>query len=74
MKIDLRVSELADPEIWHFPLTLLVVLTTLSHYRVRCDNRRLKQMDSSPLNAARGAGTPVWFGGKAAVGGLEDQV
>ena len=37
MKIDPRVSELADPEIWHFPLTLLVVLTTLSHYRVRCD-------------------------------------
>ena len=32
-----RVFELADPEIWHFPLTLLVVLTTLSHYRVRCD-------------------------------------
>jgi len=29
-----RVSQLADPEIWHFPLTLLVVLTTLSHYRV----------------------------------------
>jgi len=22
---------------WHFPLTLLVVLTALSHYRVRCD-------------------------------------
>jgi len=37
LKIDPRVSELADPEIWHFPLTLLVVLTTLSHYRVRCD-------------------------------------
>ena len=37
MKIDPRVSELADPEIWHFPLTLLVVLTTLSRYRVRCD-------------------------------------
>jgi len=28
---------LADPKIWHLPLTLLVVLTTLSHYRVRCD-------------------------------------
>jgi len=28
------VSVLADPEIWHFPLTLLVVLTMLSHYRV----------------------------------------
>ena len=37
LKIAPRVSELADPEIWHFPLTLLVVLTTLSHYRVRCD-------------------------------------
>jgi len=37
LKIDPRVSELADREIWHFPLTLLVVLTTLSHYRVRCD-------------------------------------
>ena len=37
LKIDPRVSELADPEIWHSPLTLLVVLTTLSHYRVRCD-------------------------------------
>ena len=32
LKIDPRVSVLADPEIWHFPLTLLVVLTTLSHY------------------------------------------
>jgi len=39
LKIDPRVSELADPEIWHFPLTLLVVLTTLSHCRVRCDSR-----------------------------------
>ena len=38
LKIDPRVSELEDPEIWHFPLTLLVVLTTLSHYRVRCDD------------------------------------
>jgi len=45
LKIAPRVSELADPEIWHFPLTLLVVLTTLSHYRVRCDIRR------SPLSA-----------------------
>ena len=36
-KIDPGVSVLADPEIWHFPLTLLVVLTTLSHYRVRCN-------------------------------------
>ena len=34
LKNDPRVSVLADPEIWHFPLTLLVVLTTLSHYRV----------------------------------------
>jgi len=42
LKIAPRVSELADPEIWHFPLTLLVVLTTLSHYRVRCD---LVQLD-----------------------------
>jgi len=29
---------LADPKIWHFPLTLPVLLTTLSHYRVRCNN------------------------------------
>jgi len=36
-----KVSELAYPEIWHFPLTLLVVLTTLSHYRVRCDLSKL---------------------------------
>jgi len=41
LKIDPRVLELADPEIWHFPLTLLVVLTTLSHYRVRCDSEGL---------------------------------
>jgi len=30
LKIDPRVLVLADPEIWHFPLTLLVVLTTLT--------------------------------------------
>jgi len=41
LKIDPRVSELADPEIWHFRLTLLVVLTTLSLYHVRCDNKGL---------------------------------
>jgi len=29
-KIDPRVSELADPEIWHLPLTSLVVLATLT--------------------------------------------
>ena len=40
MKIYLRDSELADREIWHFPLTLLVVLATLSHYRVRCDSSK----------------------------------
>ena len=40
LKIDPRVSELADPEIWHFPLTLLVVLTTLSHDRVRCGQKK----------------------------------
>jgi len=34
LKINPRVSVLTDPEIWHFPLILLVVLTTLSHYRV----------------------------------------
>jgi len=45
LKIDPRVSELADPEIWHFPLTLLVVLTTLSHYRVRCDMTQLQTLN-----------------------------
>ena len=30
LKIDPRVSVLAQPELWHFQLTLLVVLTTLS--------------------------------------------
>jgi len=34
LKINPRISVLADIEIWHFPLTLLVVLKTLSQYRV----------------------------------------
>jgi len=50
MKIDPRVSVLADPEILHFPLTLLVVLTTLSHY-VPCEVRYAndRRMRCSPL-------------------------
>ena len=47
LKIDPRVSELADPEIWHSPLTLLVVLTTLSHYRVRCDTHKDETLTGS---------------------------
>jgi len=34
LKIDPRVLVMADPELWDLALTLLVVLTTLSHYRV----------------------------------------
>ena len=52
LKFDPRVSELADPEIWHFPLTLLVVLTTLSHYCARCDlHFQHKDNNSSSVKA-----------------------
>ena len=62
----------SEIEIWHFPLTLLIVLTTLSHYRVRCDTAFIcsetesEVSDTSqPMSAVTSTGNESRHGGGA---------
>jgi len=61
LKIDPRVLELADAEIWHFRLTLLVVLTTLSLYHVRWDNKGLVILTQKIAVAVMLLAVPIIF-------------